>query len=294
MVVALVALAATACSGAPGGVAPRPDPGPSHTTITLLPETVPPGIGVSFIQQRTDEGTRRADVRVSNGSDRPLRVTAVGVDWAGFPGDEQAVDYTVPAQAVVDLPYRLPAADCSDRAAGTPARGLVVTPRRTVVRQVPAQGRRFLERLHASACAAREIAANVRLAWDLSGDPAEVESGTWLDAVRRARLRLERVAGSGRAPVTIAQVQGSVLFELGVPPGPALDADDRRVTVPVEVSPGRCDEHARSQSTQTFVWRVWLRVGHGPLLPLVLEPPRRDHAALLAWLDRACDGYTGH
>lgn len=288
----LVALLATACSGAPGS-GPEPAPSPSHTTITLLPETVQPGLGISFVQQRTDEGTRRADVRVSNGSDRPLRVTAVGIDWAGFPGDVQPVDYTVPAQAVIDLGYRLPRADCSPRAAAASMRGVVVTPRGTSVRPVPTEGRRFLVRLHATACAAREIAANVRVAWDVASHPARpAAGGTRSDVVGRAGLVLTRTGGS--QPIVVEQVQGSVLFELTVPEAAQLPARRRRTTVPVEVSAGRCDEHARSQSTQTFVWRVWLRVGDGPLLALVLEPPRRDRATLLAWLDRACAGHTGH
>lgn len=296
-VLGLVVLVATACSGAPGdeaGSGPAPEPSPGHTTITLLPETVAPGLGISFVQQRTDEGTPRADVRVSNGTDRPLRVRAVGLDWAAFPGDVQRVSYAVPPQTVIDLPYRLPRADCSARAAEAPMRGVVVTAQRRIVRPMPADGRRFLDRLHSSACVAREIAASVRVAWDVSGDPAELESGTWLDAVRRGGLLLTRTGRSDARPITVAQVQGSVLFELAVPRSARLAAHERRARVPVRMSPGRCDEHARSQSSQTFVWRVWLRVGRGPLLPLVLEPRRRDHAALLAWLDRACAGHTGH
>lgn len=288
---ALVALLATGCAGAPG-TGPEPAPGPGHTTITLLPETVPPGLGISFVQQRIDEGTRRADVRVSNGTDQPLRVTAVGIEWAGFPGDVQPVGYTVPAQAVVDLGYRLPRADCSRRAAAAPMRGVVVTARGPTTRPVPAEGRRFLERLHATACAAREIAASVRVEWDVTG--RHVAAGTRRDVVRRPGLVLTRTGRPRPEPITVEQVQGSVLFDLAVPDGAQLPAARRRARVTVEMSAGRCDEHARSQSTQTFVWRVWLRVGAGPLLALVLEPPRRDHAALLAWLDRACGGHTGH
>lgn len=276
----LVALVATGCSGAPCR-GPGTEPSPGHTTITLLPETIPPGIDVSFIQQRIDEGTPRAQVRVVNGTDRALHVTAVGIEWAGFPGDLQPVDYTVPSQAIIDLRYRLPRADCSERARAAPMRGVVVTKRRTVTRPMPADGRRFLERLHASACAAREIAASVRVAWDVSGEPDDA-------------LVLTRSGRSDPKAVAVEQVQGSVLFDLAVPADAVLPADERRTEVPVGLSPGRCDEHARSQSTQTFVWRVWLRMDDGPLLPLVLEPPRRQHAALLAWLDEACAGYTGH
>lgn len=289
----LVALVATGCSGTPGDGA-RPAPGPSHTTITLLPETVPPGIGVSFVQQTVDAGSRRADVRVRNGTDRPLPVTAVGIDWAGFPGRVQPVDYRVPPRSVVDLHYRLPRAGCRTGVASSPMRGVVVTQGRTVVRRIPAEGRRFLRRLHEAACEAREVAAHVELGWDVSGRPAAVESGSWLDAVRRARLVLARRPRRHPRPVRVTQVQGSVLFELSLAGRARLPARRQRAVVPIAVTPGRCDEHARSQSTQTFTWRVWLRIGRSRVLPVVLEPRRRDHARLLAWLDRACAGHTGH
>lgn len=291
-VLLLVVLVATGCSGTPGGD-PRPA-GPSHTTITLLPETVPAGIGVSFVQQTIDAGSRRADVRVRNGTGRPLPVTAVGVDWPGFPGRVQPVDYTVPARSVIDLHYRLPRPDCRPGSASAPMNGVVVVPGRRIVRPIPAAGRRFLHRLHGTACDAREVAAHVTPAWDVSGRPAEVESGTRLDAVRRAGLVLTRRPRHDPRPVRVTQVRGSVLFELALAGSARLPADRRRTSVPIAISPGRCDEHARSQSTQTFVWRIWLRVGGGRALPLVLEPPRGRRAALLAWLDRACAGHTGH
>lgn len=276
-------LGTTACSASPSEPTAEParQPAPGHRTITLPPETVPPGVGVSFIQSRLDEGSRRAQVRVSNGTDRSLEVEAVGVEWAGFPGKVQAVEYDVPAQAVIDLRYRLPRPECRSDVAEAPMRGVVVTRSRTYRRDMPADGRRFLQRLHSTACAARDIAEAVDVRWDVRGH-------------ERDGLVLKRSGGGDAEAVAVEQVQGSVLFDLAVPAGAELTAEAERVVVPVELSAGRCDEHARSQSTQTFLWRVWLRLDDGPLLPLVLEPPRRDHEALLAWLDRECGGYTGH
>ena len=126
-----------------------------------------------------------------------------------------------------------------------------------------------------------DIAAAVNVRWDVTGG-----SGDGLVLTRTGRAETDRVA--------VEQVQGSVLFDLAVPSDAALSAEEEQVVVPVELSPGRCDEHARSQSTQTFLWRAWLRLGDGPLLPLVLQPPRRDHERLLAWLDRECGDFTGH
>ncbi|QBX54999.1 hypothetical protein EXE58_05705 [Nocardioides seonyuensis] len=278
-----VVLGTTACSASRTDPAARPaqQPSPGHRTITLAPETVPPGVGVSFIQSRFDEGTRRAQVRVSNGTVRVLPVQAVGVDWAGFPGDVQPADYDVPAQSIVDLRYRLSRPDCGPDVGAAPMRGVVVTRARTYRADMPADGRRFLERLHATACAEQDIADAVDVRWDVAGEAGD-------------GLVLSRTGRADPDPIAVEQVQGSVLFDLAVGAGAGLAAEDEKVVVPVQLSAGRCDEHARSQSTQTFIWRVWLRLGDGPLLPLVLEPPRRDHADLLAWLDRECAGYTGH
>jgi hypothetical protein len=56
----------------------------------------------------------------------------------------------------------------------------------------------------------------------------------------------------------------------------------------VEVRPGRCDEHARSQSTQTFVWRFWVQVGERPPVSHIVRPDEPTQERLLAFLDWAC------
>lgn len=291
LVVAVLLGTTSACDSASTPDA-TPEPTPGHRTITLLPETVPPGIGISFSQQRTDEGSRRARVRVANGTGRTLRVQAVGVEWDAFPAQPQPERYPVPAQTVIDLPYRLPRADCSPAAADSPMRGVVVTEDRIFHRDMPDDGRRFLERLWRSECAARAIDAVVDLAWDVSGDPAEVESGEWLD-VRRIALVVRR-KGRSDSTVDVSQAQGSVLFELDVP-ATSIDSGEPTVRVPVDVSPGRCDEHGRSQATQPFTWRVWLSIDGGELQAVIVAPRQGEQQeGLLAWLDRACGGYTGH
>lgn len=280
----------TACDSAPAPEAAEPTPG--HRTITLPPETVPPGVAISFSQQRTDEGTRAARVRVSNGTGRTLRVRAVDVEWDAFPGPPQAEPYPVPAQSVIDLPFRLPRADCAPRAAAAPMRGVVVTKDRTIRRDMAADGRRFLERLWRSECAARAIDAVVDLRWDVSGDPDEVESGEWLDAVRRVSLVVRRTGTRDRS-VEIAQAQGSVLFELDVP-STAIGPGSPKVRIPVDVSPGRCDEHGRSQATQPFTWRVWISLDGGEPQAVIVAPRGREQEVLLDWLDRACGDFTAH
>ncbi|SDS35059.1 hypothetical protein SAMN04488570_1687 [Nocardioides scoriae] len=275
--------------GSSGATSPRPS---AHRTVTAHAAPVPPGLGLSFVQQRFDEGTRRAGVRVSNGTGRDLHVVAVGVEWAGYPLRLHRTAYDVGARSVVDLRYLLPAATCTSAAGAAPISAVARVRQdgrvRTVRRPMDEEGTRFLTRLWRTDCAARRIAAAATVSFDDRWrlDAAEP---TGLGATLRGSLLLDRRRGT--TPVVVDQVQGSVLFELAVPTGAderTLAPGARRARVPLEVHPGRCDEHGRSQSTQTFVWRVWLRLGGSEPLARVVIPTQEQQDRLLAFLDRAC------
>lgn len=277
-----VLLLATGCGGEdPDGERSRS--AKSSRSPSPSPGSAPRGIELSFIQQRFDEGTPRANVRVVNHTDRLLRVQRVGVDWAGFPGSPQVVDYDVPGGLTVDLRYVLPRPDCSAEAGSAPAHAVAVTRRRTIRRPMPRDGMGFLTRIWTTTCNQQRIAraATVRFA-----DRWVEGEGTGMDGVMRGQLLLERREGD--SPVEATQLEGSVLFELGLTGPGRLAEAARRVAVPVEVRPGRCDEHGRSQATQTFVFRVWVSVGDGEPLVRNLVPTRRQQARMLAFLDHVC------
>ncbi|WP_445257190.1 hypothetical protein [Nocardioides aurantiacus] len=292
LVAPLVALGLlVGCGGAPSAApSSSPSGGPySDSTVTARPDPMPSGVGLSFVQQRFDEGSRRAGVRVSNGDDASLRVVSVGIEWAGFPLRLQRAAYDVPGRTVVDLRYRLPRAACTPAAAAAPATGVAVVRQagrlRTLRRPVDAEGRRFLERLWRSDCDARALrrAVSVSYADRWTRDPA---AGDGLSAALDGALVLER--RSGAEPVHVDQVQGSVLMDLALPGPVTLAGDADRVVLPLRVRPGRCDEHGRSQSTQTFVWRVWLVVGDAEPRARVVTPTPAQQDRLLAFLDAAC------
>lgn len=286
----LVLLAATACSTSGDEPAVGPPPGSPTTspsaprTIVVTPIPVPPGVRLSFIQQRISEGTSQAQVRVVNGTDRPLRVRSIGIDWAGFPLRLQRFPYVVASKATVDLPYRLPRAVCTAAARRAPITGVAVTQRgRSIRRPVEADGVRFLQRIREAQCSERRIAAAVDLRY------ADDFHGVRRDGRLHLRgsLLLDRRAST--APVRVAQVEGSVLYELRLAGRRTLPAGEPRARIPLDVTDGgRCDPHSRGQSTQTFLFRVWLRLGDGPLVGRILEPTRPQQARLLAFLDRAC------
>ncbi len=55
-----------------------------------------------------------------------------------------------------------------------------------------------------------------------------------------------------------------------------------------ERSSGRCDEHARSQSTQTFTFSVFVHVGSSAQHREILVPPPVLQRQALALLDDVC------
>jgi hypothetical protein len=264
---------------------------PARASLTPLPtrsETPPPpGIHLSFIQQRFDEGTNRAQVRVINNTGRILYVRHVGVQWPGFPTGLQKMPYPVPGGLTVDLRYFLPRADCRQSAGTATAYAVVDTKRRRIRQRMPADGTRFLTRLWRTTCNERRI----RHAATLSYGDSWSEEGSGLDAVLHGRLIVSR--SSDTEAVTVDQVQGSVLFALRLPGGTMLPEGASRVSLPIDISPGRCDQHGRSQSTQSFVFRVWVRLAGGEPLAEVVQPTKPQQDRLLAFLDHACGRLSG-
>lgn len=285
--VALLVTGLAACGGAPT-TAPSPSARPTgHRTFTVRVDPLPPGVHLSFIQQRIDEGTRRSQVRVINGNPRPIHVISVGVDWAGFPLRSNRVDYDVPGQQTIDLRYFLPRADCSVAAGAAPMYGVAVTRRRTIREPMAADGKRFLTRIWRTECAARRLDRAVSIRYGSTW----TQEGTGVEAVLHGSLVLTR--GLGAEPVTVDQVDGSVLFELATPGPTVLAAGESRAVVPVDVTTGgRCDPHSRGQSTQTFLFRVFLRLGDADPVGELVVPTKPQQARLLAYLDHACAGVS--
>ncbi len=289
LLVAVLLAGTAACGGGTGDAAPTPSASPSRNrTITVSVAPLAPGVRLSFIQQRIDEGTRRTQVRVVNGNADPVHVRSVGVDWAGYPLRLHRVDYDVGGQQIVDLRYFLPRADCSAAAGAAPMYGVAVTRSRTIRSPMAADGRRFLSRIWKTECAARRIHQAVSVRY---GDTWTV-AGKGKKSVLHGAIVLERRAGA--EDVAVDQVQGSVLFDLALAGETTMHGEEPRASVPLDVTYGRCDEHARSQSTTSFTFRVWLRLAGSDPLAEVVEPTKPQQKRLLDFLDFACGDITSH
>ena len=83
-------------------------------------------------------------------------------------------------------------------------------------------------------------------------------------------------------------MQGSVLFRLQQTARPTLGPGDDRVSVPLRVRWGRCDEHAISESSQTFLWKLDISVDGREPVRITTTVDDADKAPLLGYLKKAC------
>lgn len=206
----------------------------------------------------------------------------VGLEWPGYGSFTRSSPATVPAGVTLDLPFRLPRERCLADVTPRPV-GIAVTGSRTIREEVDDMGVRFAERLWRAGCMGRQIHRVAALTY---GKPWRVE-GSPQDPVLSTSLRIERLAGSD--PITLVETQGSVLFDLDITGADTLASDQPVGNLPLEVTPGRCDQHARSQASQPFTFRLFLLIGDDPtVLATVLLPDRRQQRSLLRLLDGAC------
>jgi hypothetical protein len=267
------------CSGDdPGAATPSASP-TFHFTIPPRPK----GITLSFIQQRFDEGTRKAGLTVIDNTGRPVRVRSVDLDWPGYPGPPQPLRYVVPAGLQVDLPYRLPEPACDPGLLDVPPRGVVTTPQGRVSRPIDEKGLRFLTRIWQASCNERLLARTADVSY----------GGPWRETTRGgqpvllASMVLTRT-DTGTA-VELTDVQGSPLFDLVLGQPRRLEPGAARVAVPLLIEPGRCDDHARSSATTPFTFRYYATLGEDTSqVALIRLPSLRDQNRMFRFLDRAC------
>jgi hypothetical protein len=260
------ALLVTGCSSSPA--APR-EAGPAAPRVRL-----------SFIQQRIDEGTSRANLRLISREGRQLTVSGIGLDWEGYGGSFRRVyETTVAARQTLDLRMQMPSPSCGP--APAPAYGIVVLDGVTVRARIDASGEGYLHRMWQRACDQRAVSKAVSIRY--AGPWRSVRAFGW-DGVQG---RMEVVRRSGSQAVTLTELTGSVLFDLHaepvvLPPGAASASS------PVVFVPGRCDAHGLSQSQQTFVFRATVRLDAGRRMRVYAEPDDATRRVANGMLRKAC------
>ncbi|MBA2445734.1 MAG: hypothetical protein H0V49_10430 [Nocardioidaceae bacterium] len=253
-------------------------------------------VRANIVQQRIDEGTRRIGMRVS-AAKTSLHVVGVQLRSAGFQTlPATSKDTLIAPGRVIDLSTTYGAARCEGE---DPAEGLsaVLTlvdsagSSRAIEVPVTGHGVGLIRRLHDAECAHRQLSQAASISYsDFTRDRIDGEE------VLAGALELERADnGSSGEVVLVKSLAGSVLFDFrplargepGVFARLAAGSQHTRLQVVIGSS-GRCDQHARSQSTQTFLFSAFVRVGSAVQHREIVVPPPQLRRQALALLNAVC------
>ena len=240
-----------------------------------------PSVVMSFGQLSSQVGTNRGLLRVVNAGKADLQVAGLGLDWVGYgPRFLRPEDASLRPGQVVDFPVALPAPACGD--ASGEIVGLVDTGDASLRQELEPPGERLLRRVWEQACEEELVDERVSIEYD--GEWRT--TGTGREAAVLGALRLVRREGTEN--VRLVRVQGSVLYDLDLPGTSTLRAGASSGRVPLRITPGnRCDDHALSQVTAPFAFRLTLRIG-GAEAHVPLVPPPDVQVRVTELLERAC------
>lgn len=136
----------------------------------------------------------------------------------------------------------------------------------------------LLPRLHRHECAVRALGEAVEIAFDQSWRrEGDVVTGRLV--VRRR---------DGATPVTLASVEGTVVFTLRTGAPLPLTLTSGRTEVPVTVTASRCDVHALIESKRSYDFPYVATLGGGEPLTVTVRPDGRGVALLERLLADVC------
>ena len=242
---------------------------------------VPVGLTASATQFRTDEGSTHLSAGIQNKGNHEVSVDRVRLRWPGLRGPWTRVDKTIAADD--GIAFQLPFAPGNCVATKEAPRLEMVVDGEPI--KLPlAVDPGLLDRLQHRLCGLERLATNAAV---------QLEAGRVSAAGYVTAISVRRT--SGEEPVTLTQVGGSVLLRMLAPDlpqslSPTMGAESR-IPLTIAATP-RCDPHAQSQSSQTFLLSAYFRVGAGDaaedvrvILPL--------SAAVKADLQRVIDDSCG-
>jgi hypothetical protein len=252
---------------------------------THTPRWVQSQLGASFVQFRSDEGTRHVAISVTNKTRQTIHVTGVQLRWSGVtsqPVTRQDND-VIPGTTVAFF-VDLQGLRC-DRGDERP-RALVIASGRTGLLTIDRPGERFLRDVWRRGCADQAVRAAADLAF---GSTWQAAGSTPAAGLRGALLMTRRQPGP---TVTITSFSGSVLLDLlpvvGHRPIGVLQRGHQRLVIPVVIRSSRlCTQHALSQSTQTFLLRVGVKTGDTSTL-IIVSPDTATQDKIKRNIERSC------
>ena len=151
----------------------------------------------------------------------------------------------------------------------------------------------LIKRFHAHDCALQRLNDTASVSLSTTFRRVHLNGEDYLSGNLLLRRPAGRAGTSGDA-VTVSDLTGSALLTFVAPPSQPLPATLRpgepQLDVPVLIgSTYRCDDHSRSQSTQTFLLSAYVRLGDdGAQHRVIVVPDARVRAQAQALMDRAC------
>ena len=269
--------------------------GDEQATVPATPATSPPQVRLhaSLVQQRTDEGTNRIDVRLINQGKALVRVEKVHITWAGITGASTSgtgTDYE-PGRTI-DIKTDFGTTVCRSDPSGEVRVDVTLGGGSTITLPIDRSGSALLRRLFDRDCALKAIAAiaQIELSPTFTRAPGKVDRllGS-VDVTRTPKSQ-----SGDRQNLVVVEVAGSILFDLTYNgdarlPLP-LRPDDDYLRVPVALGVGnRCDAHALAESRATFVFSVYVRVEGHATQRVIVTPNNTVRRQASAMITRVCD-----
>lgn len=247
------------------------------------------GLSATLTQSRVDEGTRRINAELTNTSDEPITVQSITLDSSQFaplaPADKGSV--FAPGQTIdLAIDYGDPVCDGDLKQASYTA---VLGDGSTVELSIDADGMDWLDRLYTKECELRTIGDIASIVYGPRFRPAVVDGRH----VLTGELVLRRPEGSeGSASLTVRSLGGSVLVRVEANPPDELPAvlepGVGELRIPILFGAFRCDQHARSQSSQTFLLSAFVKAPQLPQVRVILVPDRQVQRQIFAMIDADC------
>jgi len=257
-----------------------------------------PQLSASLTQLRIYEGTRKINAQIVNSDDSTVTVTSVQLRASGsvtLPPTPKNTVYE-PGRTI-DLSTRFGNPYCDPGAGLHPVFRLGLADGTVVDLPVNASGIATLRRLQDRECNLERISTIASI--DLGDRFTRVVVGS--NEYLRGTLVLERPAdaaalGTSRDILRVDELVGSVLVRLlpyrsSVPA--VLEPGQRRLSIPILIGTYRCDEHARSQALQAFVWSAFLlesrqRQPGDVAQRFIIEPDRQLETRTLVLIEDVC------
>jgi predicted small lipoprotein YifL len=252
------------------------------------PADPPAGVSVTLEQWRSDEPVHVLEIAVRNTTATPVYFADVQLVTPSFATlAPQKADAAIGRTERTDLPLTYGAANC-------PAQGLPEVRPATVVAHVSTGGEQprrvvfkvphpspLLTRLLRDECSEFQI----KKAADLEFGTEWKESGKEMHAT----LVLTR---QGPGTVALTDVGGTTHYivtpDTKKRPLAVLGAAQRRLEVPLTLTPGRCDPHAFAEAKKAFQFPARATIDGGPERVVIVVPPKPVQDRLIHYALRAC------